>query len=112
MTTEKERRNTPRVELCWPVTLFIDDEIIEGESQNINSEGLYICCDKPLPIDGIFRISIQPPNHRAIGVTGKVVWSDLYGMGEKEKIYGMGLCLVKLQEGERKSLEALIAAYL
>ena len=111
MNNADERRSEPRVEVSWPVTLFDSDTTIEGESTNISIKGLSVCCDKPLPINHVFRISIRPPSHQSIGVTGKVIWSDLYGMDEKN-MFGVGVCLVEVSEEDTKSLKELILDYL
>ena len=112
MDRKKERRHLPRVEVMWPVTLFTDDNTIEGESRNISSEGLYICCDKPLPLNNVFRMSIKPPHHQAIGVTGKIIWSDLYGIDDDKDVFGVGICLAKISEDDRRLLNDLISIYL
>jgi hypothetical protein len=108
MKNGKDRRNILRVEVNWPVVLYDNDDEISGESKNISIEGLSICCDKPLQLNRLYRLSIKPPNHQSIGVTGKVIWSDLYGM-EESKAFGVGVCLVELSEEDRNSLEDLIS---
>ena len=90
MNDPSERRENPRIEVEWPITLYCDDELIEGASRNITADGIYVCCDKPLPLDKVFRISIAPPNHQAVAVTGKIVWSDLYGLGDDEGMFLLG----------------------
>lgn len=112
MATEEERRNQPRIEINWPITIYTDKGDIEGESKNITSEGLYISCEKPLPLNNLYSISIKPPHHQAIGVTGKIVWSDLYGIDDGEDIFGVGICLVEISEDDRDYLKGLISAYL
>jgi hypothetical protein len=111
LAIEKERRQLPRVEVNWPITIYTDINKMEGETQNISSEGLYICCDNPLPLNKIFRMSISPPEHQSIGVTGKVVWSDMYGIEGKEDFYGIGICLVKISSAEQKQLHNIISNY-
>ena len=111
MKESDERRRLPRVDINWPVTIFAKNETIDGESRNISSEGLYICSDKPLLLNETYQISIKPPHHQAIGVTGKIVWSDLYGIDDK-KTYGVGVCLVKIPETDRHLLKEVIAVYI
>lgn len=111
MAAIDERRNVPRAEVAWPVTVFDEHNTIEGESRNISAKGLYICCDKPLPVNQVFGISIHPPNHQAIGVTGKVVWSDLYGIDDDKGIFGVGVCLIEISEEEQHVLKELISNY-
>ena len=112
MDDASERRGHPRIDVEWPVALYFDDEIIEGLSKNITADGVYLNCDKPLPIDKIFRISITPPNHQAVGITGKVVWSDLYGLGDSKDVFGVGICLVEMSDEDRHYLNELVLSNL
>jgi hypothetical protein len=86
--------------------------VIEGVSRNITVDGIYVCCDQPLPMGKILRISISPPQYQAIGVTGKVVWSDLYGLGNDQDAFGVGICLVKMTDGDSHYLSELVLSSL
>ena len=108
MNDVSERRDHPRIEVEWPIALYFDDEIIEGTTKNITTDGIYICCNQPLPLDKVFRVSITPPNHQAVGVTGKVVWSDLYGLGDGKDVFGVGICLVEMSDKDRHYLNELV----
>ena len=114
MDIEKEKRNYPRIEISWPVTIYFDDETIEGETKNISVEGIFIQTEKPLPFKKQFSISINPPEHQAIGLKGEVVWSDLYGIdgASNTDVYGLGICLVELSEEDKKLIKAMISNYL
>lgn len=114
MEGKKEKRHNPRVEVRWPVTIYIEGEEIEGESRNISSEGFSICCEKPLPLKKIFSISINPPEHQAIGIKGEVVWSEIYGINGtgKESVYGIGICLVEISEDDKNIIKTMINNYL
>ena len=114
MNTEKEKRNYPRVEVNWPVTIYFDDEKIEGETRNISVEGIFIHTEKPLPFKKSFSISVNPPEHQALGLKGEVVWSDLYGIegaGESD-VYGLGVCLVELSEEDKSLIKDMLSNYL
>ena len=103
-----ERRKQERIKVRWPVTLFTDHDTIEGETRNITADGIFICCDEPLPLNEIFRMSIIPPNHKAIGVTGKVLWSDFYRIDDENTALGMGICFVKVSDGDRHFLKDMV----
>jgi len=114
LENEAEKRKTPRVEVNWPVTIYFEDEIIEGETRNISAEGLFIYSESPLPLNINFSILINPPEHQAIDLKGEVVWSDLYGVeGEgKLDVYAAGICLVEFSEEDKKLIKAMINNYL
>ncbi len=108
MESNNERREQSRVEIIWPITVFTDKGMIEGETVNITLDGIHIRCDDPLPMDNTFRMSILPPHHQAIGVTVKVIWSDLYGLDDSEGTYGVGMCLVEISGEDRRFLDTLV----
>ena len=109
---ENERREHARIEVKWPITLFTNNDTIEGELQNITVKGVYIFCEKPLPLNTVFRMSILPPSHQSIGVSGKVVWSDLYGIDDDKDVYGMGICLLEISDEDRDFINDLVSTYL
>ena len=112
MATKTERRRQPRIEVRWPVAVLADHGTIEGETRNISVGGIAIFCDEPLRLNESYRISISPPAHPAVGVTGKVVWSDLYGIEDGETTVGMGVCFVEISEGDTDFLREVVSAHL
>jgi hypothetical protein len=108
---ETERRKQPRIEVSWPVTVIADWGSVQGEIKNINVEGVMILCEEPLRLNDTYQMSILPPDHKAIGVTGKVVWSDAYCMDENDGVFGIGLCLVEISDQDRKALSDILADY-
>jgi hypothetical protein len=55
-------------------------------------------------------MAIIPPNRHAIGLTGKVVWADMYGIDQEENAFGMGVCLVEINEEDQKFLESAVSS--
>jgi hypothetical protein len=101
-------RETPthdRTEVRWPVRIVSEHRTIEGETRNISFDGIYICCDEPLRLNQRFRMAISPPNSTPIGLTGKVIWSDMYGLDREETPFAMGVSLVKISKKDRKHIE-------
>ena len=108
MAMKTERRRVPRTEVKWPVTIVADYGTIEGEIKNITVEGILILSQDPLRLNETYRISIMPPRHGAIGVTGKIVWSDAYCMDADDSVFGIGVCLVEISPEDRRKLSDLI----
>lgn len=108
---ETERRKQPRIEVSWPVTVIADWGSVQGEIKNINVEGVMILCEEPLRLNDTYQMSILPPDHKAIGVTGKVVWSDAYCMDENDGVFGIGVCLVEISDEDRKALSDILVDY-
>ena len=70
-----------------------------------------ILCEEPLRLNDTYQMSILPPDHKAIGVTGKVVWSDAYCMDENDGVFGIGVCLVEISDEDRKALSDILVDY-
>jgi len=102
LANPKERREHLRVQVRWPVSIETEKQKIKGESRNMTVGGLFVCCEEPLLLNALLRISIMPPDHEAIHVTGKVIWSDLYGIDEEKDVFAVGVCLVDIAEEDKQ----------
>ena len=102
-----ERRNSPRAEARWPIILSNKDGIIEGETLNISREGISFCSDDPVSYKEPYQIRLLPPGRSEIRVTGKVTWSDLYGMDNEDNTYCMGVCFMEIQEDDQGWIASL-----
>ena len=112
MATRTERRKHARSSVRWPITVVSDHGNIPGETRNISFDGVYIRCDQPLRINENFRMAITPPDQHAIGVTGKVIWSDFYGIEDDDTAVGMGVCLVQISARDRKSFRNAVSVHI
>ena len=110
MNSGSEKRKHPRFNARWPITVFTDQGEIEGETINISLEGISICCEEPLHLNKIFRMSIISLDNQIIQVAGKVVWSDLYGMDDEEAAIGMGVCFVEVSDKDRYIINDIISS--
>ncbi|MBN2124168.1 MAG: PilZ domain-containing protein [Deltaproteobacteria bacterium] len=111
MARDQDRRRKPRVGVQWPVSILADHGTVLGETKNITIEGLFIRCDEPLRIDETYRMAIAPPDEPAIGFTGRIVWSDFYGIGDDSSAYGIGICLVEISDEDFALFRNLIAQH-
>lgn len=107
-----ERRKEPRIDVRWPVAVMSDQGTIKGETRDISSEGVAIFCDEPLRLDASYHIAVTPPEHEALDITGRVTWSDLYGMEDGDTAVGMGICFVELSGENRVFLNQIVSAHL
>jgi hypothetical protein len=103
-----EKRKDPRIEINWPIEVFLDDRTIEGIAKNITLKGLFICCEEPLSLKENYRISILTPSQKAITVVGKAVWSTSYAMDDKDAPVCIGLSFIRISTEDRHSLEEII----
>jgi len=106
MLARREKRRSKRSEVRWPVCVESEHGTIQGEIRNISLSGIYVRCDEPLRVNEDFRMAIIPPDRQAIGLTGKVVWADMYGIDKEENAFGMGVCLVEIAKEDQDSLQS------
>ncbi len=104
-----EKRQHPITEIIWPIKIDKSRKIIEGETRDIAVDGISICCDEPLMIGDIVNISIKPQDQQSVEVYGKVAWSDVYGLDDKQKAYGIGVCFVQIAKNDRSRYNDLVS---
>ncbi len=109
MENSSEKRRHPRIKVEWSVIVSKGDDFIEGEAKNIAFDGIAICCEEPLPLDEIVSISIEPDEQQSIVVSGKVIWSDVYGLDDQNTTYGVGICFFKISDEDRSRFLDLIS---
>ena len=109
MENFSEKRRHPRIEVEWPVIVSKGDDFIEGETKDIAFDGISIICEEPLPLDEMISISIELPNQQSMVISGRVVWSNVYGIDDQNTTYGIGLCFVKISDEDRSRFLALIS---
>lgn len=109
MSYPANRRKNERVYVKWPVTIVMSSGTFEGETTNITTQGVGIACDEPLHLNVSYTLIIRPANHGALEVTGKVVWSDLYGIDGDNKTVGIGICFIEISEKDRLFFNEVIS---
>ena len=108
----KEKRGNSRRFVRWPIKVEVEHGTVGGETRNVSFDGIYIRCDEPLRVNENLRMAILPPHRRAIGLTGKVVWADLYGLDQDENAFGMGVCLVEIADRDRRVFEEAVSNHI
>lgn len=101
-----ERRKHLRAGLKWPVTIKTAHGVIEAKTRNIGAGGAYIPCEKTPEPGEFVPITIKPPNHSALRITGLVVWAA------KVLPLGMGVRFVEISEEDSQFLCNAVSDYL
>jgi uncharacterized protein (TIGR02266 family) len=94
----EQRRKDPRADINLRVSMETPDGTIEAEIKNISLGGAFICCKKPLPIGGVFRLTMIGPNNEPVIATAQVVWSNVNVPDEKVINRGMGVRFIKMSD--------------
>ena len=108
-----ERRQAKRVDVSLDVDYAREDNFLMTRSAsitNLSSLGIFICTDKPSPVDTTLTLRFQPPQaQRPIEVEGVVAWankSDDDGPDADQN--GMGIEFVNLDDETRQRLISLV----
>ena len=95
-----EKRNSPRVEVRWPIKISMDEGLVVGETINISIDGMSIYCSDPVPLNEIVTISIEPLNQSVIELSGKIIWAETNGSDENKSI-AVGVSFVEISAEDR-----------
>ncbi len=112
MGDQTEKRNRPRLQVKWPITLYTKKGPVKGESRNITSAGIFIHCEEELRLNEVCRMRIRPPQKQSVEVEGKLIWSNLEGLDSKGPYSGMGFYFIKCSEEDQRLLDEVISSHL
>ena len=112
MADQTEKRNKPRIQVKWPITIYTREGPISGESRNITSAGIFIHCKEELRLNEVCRMRIQPPKKQSVEVQGQLIWSNLDGLDSQGPYSGMGFSFVKCSEDDKRRLDEVISGHL
>jgi Tfp pilus assembly protein PilZ len=111
MSQPTERREYPRAQAKWAVTLLLADTQIEGVVENYTPKGLFISCDQFPKIEGSFRLVIKIPGRPTMNAAGKVMWSTILDASERGARLGVGMEFTEISEGDLQYLYETMKEY-
>ena len=94
----EEKREHPRADINWPVSMETSGGTVVGEVKNISLGGAFICCKKPLPLREVFRLTMSGPDNEPVMATAQVVWSNANVPKEKVINRGMGVRFINMSD--------------
>jgi hypothetical protein len=103
-----ETKSTSRAQVKWHVTMNSDTGPADGVITNINNNGAFIRCRKPLRLTETCKLTIESSEHQIQDVLAEVVWTNIYGPDDDLTPRGMGVRFTDLPEQEGKFLRNLI----
>ena len=105
---ENESRKHTRTDLRWQVSMETSDGTIAADAKNISLSGAFICCEKPLPLGEIFRLTVTCPDNEPFTAAAKVVWSNVNVPEEKVVNRGMGVRFIKMSDRHLRWVRQLL----
>jgi hypothetical protein len=94
----EEKREHPRANINWPVSMETVSGTIDAEVKNISISGAFICCKNPLPLGEVFRLTMTGPDNELVAATAAVVWSNTNVPEDKVINRGMGIRFIKMSD--------------
>lgn len=85
-----DKRQYPRVEIAWPVTLMTPYGPVGGTTRNLSLGGACIRLAEMPELEEVFRLVIRPAEQQLLPATAELVWSETL-MGDTSVFQGMGL---------------------
>jgi hypothetical protein len=93
-----EKRQHPRFDVNWPVSIETIYGTIAAEIKNISLGGAFISCTKPLRLKKVFSMTMIIPENEPLLVTAQVAWSNANMPEEKVVNRGMGVRFINMSE--------------
>jgi hypothetical protein len=109
MSEQSERREYPRAEVEWPVTLITPEAQIEGEVENVTPKGLFVSCAEVPPSEGVLRLVITVPGRPTMNVAGKVIWTTIIDTTDSGAKLGVGIQFTEISESDLQVLQEAMA---
>ena len=103
-----ETNSPSRAKVKWPVTMDTDEGSTDGVVLNINKNGAFIRCHKPLRLTATCKLSIESPDHPIENVIAEVVWTNMYGPDDDYSPRGMGVRFTEMAEQAERFLRKLV----
>ena len=103
-----ETNSPSRAKVRWPVTMDTEEGSADGVVLNINKNGAFIRCHKPLRLTETCKLSIDSPDQPIQDVTAEVVWTNMYGPDDDFTPRGMGVRFTEMAEQAENFLRKLV----
>ena len=94
----EEKREHPRTDVNWPVSIETFYATIAAEVKNISLGGAFICCKKPLQLRKVFSMTMIVPENEPLTVSAQVAWSNANMPEDKVINRGMGVRFINMSD--------------
>ena len=111
MSQPTERREYPRAQVKWAVTMLIAETEIEGVIENYTPKGIFVSCEQFPQIEGSVRMVIKIPGRPTMNAAGKAMWSTILEDSESGARLGVGIEFTEISEGDLQYLYETMKEY-
>jgi hypothetical protein len=110
MSNPTERRHYPRTKVKLPVVKVVENDLVDGEIEDLSLGGAFIRCSAMPNSKKNFHMVISVKG-RLISLTGEMVWKDVQEFNNQTMFRGMGVRFQQLLIGDRQFLRDVIAKH-
>ena len=104
-----ETNSTSRAQVKWPVIMDTGEGSADGVITNINKNGAFIRCTRPLRLTETCKLTIESPDQTIQDVDAEVVWTNIHGPDDELSPRGMGVRFTTMPETEEQFLRKLVS---
>ena len=101
-----ERRQYPRAEITWPVTIRTPQGPMLAQTRNLSASGAFIHCEQPLELSQIVIILVDPPNRSSLRIIAEVRSRG------KGVALGIGVRFVEISDEDSQFLSEVVLNHL
>ena len=105
-----EKRQYPRVEIAWPVTVVTPDGLVIGRTQNLSLVGTLILCPEAPEFLYNFRLFFRPAERELLIATAERVWSRT-SINGKSMVHAMGVRFTYIPDHDFQFMSEAISAH-
>lgn len=106
-----EKRQYPRVEVAWPVTVLTPDGLVIGRTQNLSLVGTLILCPEVPELLYSFRLFFRPAERQLLIATAERVWSRTSSNG-KSMVHAMGVRFTYIPDHDYRLINEAISSHI
>ncbi len=106
-----EKRQYPRVEVAWPVTVVTPDGLVIGRTQNLSLVGTLILCPEVPELLYNFRLFFRPAEHQLLIATAERVWSSTF-VSDNCMSHAMGVRFTYIPDHDYRLIDEAISSHI
>jgi hypothetical protein len=92
-----------KVKVKWPVVVKTSKRSMDAVTHDINPNGAFIRCARPLKLHEVCDIAIEAPNSdQPLKASVEVIWSNIYGPDDEISPRGMGVRFLNISSEDRQ----------
>jgi CheY-like chemotaxis protein len=102
----QEKRQYPRVNVKWPLTIKGPWGTMRGEIRNLSASGAFLCAGNFLKLHEMisFKLGDIAVAEHALSVFARVVRSNIYCLDDMAHAYGIAVEFLEISDDDRRAL--------